>query len=274
MAEEKIEGLPDVDLSAIVADLESNQDKDQKPEVKDEGKPQDWGQFKNRDGSLNQEGLLKSYKEIQAAFTRVSQDNKTTREQLAQMNEQVELARLATIQAPQVNPQTGEEDETIVKYTTMRISETLEEEAEKNKDNLGNVNVSEFNERYAYAQAVSRQYPQLARSARGVKKLFELGDKLRTESLKKNAGKALESIFGGPLTEEENARLVKLIKGDKAIQKTNNLSNAYMPDTSTSTKSGSDQNQSPNSELQIKESVEKGDVDGVISALFKRQLAE
>jgi len=274
MAEEKIEGLPDVDLSAIVADLESNKDKDKKPEVKDEGKPQDWGQFKNRDGSLNQEGLLKSYKEIQAAFTRVSQDNKTTREQLAQMNEQVELARLATIQTPQVNPQTGEEDETIVKYTTMRISETLEEEAEKNKDNLGNVNVSEFNERYAYAQAVSRQYPQLARSARGVKKLFELGDKLRTESLKKNAGKALESIFGGPLTEEENARLVKLIKGDKAIQKTNNLSNAYMPDTSTSTKSGSDQNLSPNSELQIKESVEKGDVDGVISALFKRQLAE
>lgn len=274
MEEEKIEGLPDVDLSAIVADLKSTQDKDQKVEPKVEGKPQDLGQFKTT------EDLLKSYKEIQAAFTRVSQDNKTTREQLAQLNEQLELAKLGStgtsqvIQNPNDDPEIALEQRIQKSVATQRVADVLEEEAEKNKDQFGKVNVTEFNERYAYAQMVAREYPQLSTTSRGVKKLFELGDKLRTESLRKNAGKALESIFGEPLSEEEINKLRTLVKGDKAIKTTTNLSNAYMPDTSTSTKLGSDQNQKPNNELQIKELVEKGDVDGVINALIKRRLAE
>jgi hypothetical protein len=50
--------------------------------------------------------------------------------------------------------------------------------------------------------------------------------------------------------------------------------NAYMPDTSASTRTGADQNQNPNTESLIKESVQKGDVDGVIDAIFSKALAE
>jgi hypothetical protein len=63
-----------------------------------------------------------------------------------------------------------------------------------------------------------------------------------------------------------------MVKGDKAI-KTNNNSDAYMPDTSTSTRTGADQKQD-NYDIKIKESVEKGDVDGVVAAILERQLAE
>jgi len=146
------------------------------------------------------------------------------------------------------------------------IAGVLEDEADKNRN--------EFQERYAYAQYVSREYPQLARTPRGVRKLFELGDKLRTENMKRNAGKALESIFGEPLGAEEITRLRTLVKGDKAITQQNYQTNAYMPETSTSIKSGSDQNRNPTYEMELKESVEKGDVDGTIAALFKKQMAE
>jgi len=258
---EDIKGLPDVDLSAVVKDIQ-DQDKDQKvTDTKVGDDKLDLGQFKNP------KDMLKSYKEIQAAFTRVTQENKSFKEQMTQLNEQVELAKLGagqSIQQPQQQQYGYEEDvdqKVMRLVATQRIAETLEEEAEKNKP--------EFQERYAYAQMISREYPQLATTSRGVKKLFELGDKLRQDNLRKNAGKALESIFGEPLNEEEINKLRTMVKGDKAIKQRTDQTNAYMPDTSTSTKSGSDQSQKPNAELKIKESVKKGDVDGVISAMFE-----
>jgi hypothetical protein len=108
-----------------------------------------------------------------------------------------------------------------------------------------------------------------------VKKLFELGDKLMKTQREKNASKALESIFGGPLDEEGINKLRTLVMGDKAIQQNKQFNqNAYMPDTSTSTRSGSEMNRNPNYEVDINESVKKGDVDGVIGAIFKKALAE
>ena len=154
-------------------------------------------------------------------------------------------------------------------YSTMRIAEVLEEEA--NKEGKPD---PEFRERYAYAQMIAQEYPNLARTPTGVKKLFELGDKRRVESLRKNASKALESIFGGPLSDEETQRLVTLVKGNKPTQQSQSNLNAYMPDTSTSTMSGQNQNQQPNLDREINESVEKGDVEGVIKEKFRQLLAE
>jgi len=253
---EDIQGLPDVDLSAVVKDIQDNQDKDTKvvEDAKLADEKLDLGQFKNP------KDMLKSYKEIQAAFTRVSQENKLTKLGVGHPIQQS--------QQQFYGDETGEDvDQKVMRLvTTQRIAEVLEEEAEKNKP--------EFQERYAYAQMISREYPQLATTSKGVKKLFELGDKLRQENLRKNAGKALESIFGEPLNDEEINKLRTMVKGDKAIKQRTDQTNAYMPDTSTSTKSGSDQNQKPNAELKIKESVQKGDVDGVIDALFEGALAE
>jgi len=278
---ENIQGLPGVDLNAIIKDIDLNavvkdipdnqntQDRDIAEQPRNK-----YGQFTKRDGTLDEDGVLKSYKEIQAFATRVSQENKSFKEQMAQLNEQIELAKLGAGQPQmQVQPpqqQYGYEEDVDQKVmrlvSTQRIAETLEEEADKNKP--------EFQERYAYAQMVSREYPQLATTSRGVKKLFELGDKLRQDNLRKSAGKALESIFGEPLNDEEINKLRTMVKGDKAIKQRTDQTNAYMPDTSTSTKSGSDQNQKPNTELKIKEFVQKGDVDGVIDALFEGVLAE
>jgi len=274
----EIDNLPNVDLSSIIDEL--------KPEVKpDEGTPQaqpaqkaepeelDLGQFKNP------KDLLKSYKEIQAAFTRVTQENKTAKQREAELKEQLEMMKPPVQQQQQHQPQQkfdeaflqdpeGAISQTVQRsIATARIAEVLEDEADKNRD--------EFNERYAYAQAVAREYPHLATTASGVKKLFQHGDKLRTEQLRKNAGRALESIFGEPLGEEEIARLRTIVKGDKGKQtNTNNNLDAYMPDTSTSTRSGSDADRKPDNALKMKQAVERGDVDGVIKTMFDGLMAE
>lgn len=274
MVDELDNALSDLDLAAAAKDIQGQQDKEPVVEPKSEPKaePQelDLGQFKNP------KDLLKSYKEIQAAFTRVTQENKLTKQQIGELQEQVELARAAANRPPQEpqkrfdeafveNPEAAINQRIAQTVMTQRIAEILEEESEKSKD--------DFNERYAYAQQVARQYPQLATSPSGVKKLFQFGDKLRSDALKKNASKALESIFGEPLNDEEISKLRKMVKGDKAIAKTNNTSDAYMPDTSTSTRTGTDTTR-PDADHKMREAVEKGDVDGAIDALFKSVLAE
>jgi len=274
MADEIDNALSNLDLSAAVKDIQEQQEKEPVTETKAESKaePQelDLGQFKNP------KDLLKSYKEIQAAFTRVTQENKLTKNQIAELQEQVELARAAANRPPQEpqrrfdeafveNPEAAINQRIAQTVMTQRIAEILEEESEKSKD--------DFNERYAYAQQVARQYPQLATSPSGVKKLFQFGDKLRQDALKKNASKALESIFGEPLNDEEIVKLRKMVKGDKAIKQNNNNSDAYMPDTSTSTRKGTDTDKST-TDHELKQAVEQGDVDGAIAAIFKRQLAD
>jgi hypothetical protein len=270
MADEIDNALSNLDLSAAVKDIQEQQEKEPEPKAEQKAEPQelDLGQFKNP------KDLLKSYKEIQAAFTRVTQENKLTKQQISELQEQVELARAAANRPPQEpqkrfdeafveNPEAAINQRIAQTVMTQRIAEILEEESEKNKD--------DFNERYAYAQQVARQYPQLATSPSGVKKLFQFGDKLRQDALKKNASKALESIFGEPLNDEEITKLRKMVKGDKSI-KTNNNSDAYMPDTSTSTRSGKETDKIPAYDQDLKNAVDKGDVDGAVAALFKKQL--
>lgn len=258
-----------LDLGVVLNDLQENKPAPT-PQPPKSDEPLDLGQFKNP------KDLLKSYKEIQAAFTKVTQENKAAKEQLAQMQEQIELSRYNAppMQEPQFQQQQQYSDPDIAlqqtiqrSVATQRIAEVLEEEAEANR--------AEFQERYAYAQMVSKEYPQLSQSARGVKKLFQLGDKLRQENLRKNAGKALEAVFGEPLTEEETNKLRQLVKGDKGIIKPQtNINNAYMPDTSTSTRTGSDLTKTSDAESEMQDAVKKGDVDGTIDALFKGILAE
>lgn len=267
MADET-QGLPDVDLGPVLDDIKANQEGKQPEPQKSSTGEFDLGQFKNP------KDLLKSYKEIQAAFTRVTQENKSFKEQQAKLSEEVDLMRYQApiYQQPQQPAQQFDMNEDIdvrIQKTVavQRIAEVLEEEAEKNR--------GEFQERYAYAQMIAREYPQLSSSSRGVKKLFELGDKRRNEDLRKNAGKALESMFGEPIGEEEIARLKTLIKGTKSqTQQSQSNLNAYMPDTSTSTQTGQTQNRNQNTEAAIDEAVKKGDVDGTISALFKGLMAE
>jgi hypothetical protein len=272
-------GLPDVDLGPVIEGLKA-QEKDTKPKETPSEDPADLdlGQFKNP------KDLLKSYKEVQGAFTKVTQDNKTYKEKLAALEaeaaalkEQQELARFQP-QTNQSQPKSFDEawmedpekalnQKVIEQANLLRIQEILEEEDSKDH--------ASFQERYAYVNMLTQnpQYAHLAATSAGVKKLFQIGDKLRKEQLQKSAGKALESIFGEPLGEEEIAKLRTLVKGDKEKQKTSKT-NAYMPDMDTSNATGADADAGPDIDVKMKEAVKKGDVDGVLDAMFSDILAE
>jgi hypothetical protein len=261
-------GLLDVDLTPIKADLEAE--------------TTNLGQFKNA------EDLLKSYKEIQGAFTKVSQENKSLKDggndeevqrlqaELNATKEQLELINLQpqAAQSPATkdfdeswmeNPEATIDQRVAKQLALARIDDVLAEEDLNNPQ--------EFQERMAYVNqlASNPQYANLGKTPAGVRRLFKEADKLRSQQLKQNSRKSLEHIFGEPLTDEHLARLKATVIGET---KTKTSKDAYMPDTSTSTKSGSESDAERNSNAVISESVNKGDVDGVLNEMFKDISAE
>ena len=259
-----ISGIPDVDLSNV--DLTQPDDKQE-----------DLAQFKT------QQDLLKSYKEIQAAFTRVSQENKQLKEQggnpneiaelqeqLNSLREEAELMRLQP-QQPSVSksfddswmesPEATIDDRVAHKVAQARIEDALELEYTNNP--------VEYQARYADADALARdpRYANLAKSPGGVHKLFKIADENREKRLKMTSQKSLEYLLGENPTEEQLARFRSMLTGDSKPNKQNN--NAYMPDGSTSTKSGADSDSDQDNSRAIREAVNKGDVDGVLDEMFK-----
>lgn len=229
------------------------------------------GQFKTP------EDLYKSYQEIQGFTTRVSQENSQLKQTLMQMQEQMELIRLST-PPPQYNqPPAGQQkwEDTFItdpeqavevkaerKYQQMRIAEVLDEENMKNPQ--------EFNERYNYVMQASRFYPQLVQSPAGVRKLFEIADKAREQDMHKNAHRAVSMLFGPDV---DLNKLKELAKKTPQPQQSG-AGNAYMPDTSLSMRSGADFGKAPSMDAQINEAAGKGDVDTVISGVFRNILAK
>lgn len=244
----------------------------------------DLGQFKTP------KDMLKSYKEIQGYTTRVSQENKTLKQQqeqkdmeIAKLKEAIEMAQLQYQQpsyqqpGPQ-QPQKTFDDmfiqnpEQAIDYKainaarkeieTARIADLLEEERVKNPE--------EFMERYAYAQQMAKYYPQLSMSKTGVSKLFQMADRQRDEDVKRNAHRALKKLFGDDVDLE---RFKAVLKADgheppKSVDK----SLAYMPDTTMSTRSGSESGVGKSVEWHIQNAADKGDVDQVLQNVFKKAL--
>jgi len=221
------------------------------------------------------EDLLKAYKEIQGAFTRTSQENKALKDQFetlsAQMREQQELSRFS--QRPPVQP-TAQQDfdqmfinnpeQAVVSKAQQvvagqilqaRVQEALEEEELKNP--------AEFQERYYFAKLASQRYPQLVTSKAGVKKLFEIADKVRVEESKKQAMTAVKRLFGEDIDIE---KFSKLIKRDAQTNDNNGI--AYMPDTTSSSRTGAESGQGVPQSQAIHEAVNKGDVDTVLKQMF------
>ena len=229
------------------------------------------GQFKTSDD------LLKGYKEIQGAFTRMAQEKKQTEEQLAQLQEQLDLMRyrqpVVTQQAPpqgkNFDSQFIENPEqavtTIAQQTvrqqihTARLAEVLEDEQAKNPQ--------EYQERLAYATQLSQQYPQLAVSAPGVKKLFEMADKYRKVEYQKRGMEFVRAVVGEDVDFE---KFKSLVKKDQSAQ-TQQINNAYMPDTTTSNRTGTEPDKTNAHEAEIQNAVNKGDIDGVLNGLFRKQ---
>jgi hypothetical protein len=257
---EEIEGLPNVDLSAVAESL--NEDKGTE-DVKEQV-TEDLAQFKSADD------LLKGYKELQGTFTKTSQKNKALEGRIAELEEQIKLSTsVGTIQRdPKIDDTYYEDPQAAIHQIvlTQRIAEVLEDEQDASPD------INDFRERYSYAQRVIQQYPNLAQTAGGVKKAFKAGDKLRAETLKQSGSKLIKTIFGDDFNEDELENLKSIVKGNQKT-KTNNKSNAYMPDTDTTTNRTQNQKQNKNGD-QMAQSLEKGDVDGVLNEIFSGLMAE
>lgn len=268
MAVEDVSGIPDVELGPIMDDLKNQQD-EEKP-TKIETKPvtqdvkqdikKDLAQFKNEDD------LLASYKNLQGAYTKTSQQNKNLEAKITELQEQISLSRDTSINMqpdPAFDDTFGENAGQSIHTAilTSRIAEILEEIQDANPD--------EFQERYAYAQGIVRQHPHLGRTPGGIRKAFRAGDKLREDTLKSSASKSLQYLG----LDMEDVEIIKeMRKGRKPTN--NNNSDAYMPDTSTSTMHTSQTDRKPDTNAAINEAVQKGDVDGVLDNMFKTILAE
>lgn len=270
MADEKLNGIPDVEgLDQVVNELEAKKDEPKDDELKiDENGEIDLAQFKNP------KDLLKGYKHIQAGFTRLSQENKALKEQIETSNNEPTPPVIDNVPGGDggsfdesliQDPEAAITDVVTNVIGRTRIAEVLENEAEENPE--------EFQERYGYVHMLSQnpQYKQYTTTAKGVKYLFQVADKQRSESLKRSAGKALESILGEPLGEETITRLKTLIKGNSTTTTQQGLGDAYMPD-SASTKTGKNTDSETDFEAEINDAAGKGDVDSTIDAVFKQAL--
>lgn len=287
---EDVQGIPNVQgLEVLVQDdpgqsqpqsaTQNNVVVDNKQNVNNEPAKQtptreelDLAQFGN-----DPQKLLKSYKEIQGAFTKTSQENKTLKEQMAQVAEQMELIRLSQMRTPaQPQQQQKDFDQMFLENPQKAVESLAEQKAQimlqqsKVQDVLEEENLKspgEFGERYNYAKMVAQQYPQLATSTAGVRKLFQIGDKLRSEQQRAQAFKAVKAVFGEDVDFEKFKQFIKKDPNTGI----NNNNNAYMPDISNSNGTRSDSPAVNNVDAAINEAVSKGDPDGVIAALFKKQ---
>ncbi len=230
--------------------------------------------------------LLKSYKEIQGFTTRVSQENKAKDKVIAELQENYnklkEEMEIRKFQAPVAaqqqsrsfndlfieNPEQAFELKAMQVANTQRIAEVLEDEESKDR--------KKFPERLAYVKMLAQnpEYQQLTYSPRGVRKLFELADTSRKESMERNAHEILTNLVGGDLDIEKFKALVRKDQQPNTQSTTANpIINAYMPNTRTSTRTGADiDNQTNDLEREKQEAVKTGDASKVAGVLLKQAL--
>lgn len=243
--------------------------------------------FTTPDGKVNTKDLLKSYKEIQGFTTRVSQENKDKAKVIEELqtkfNQLQEEAELRRYQAPATphtqqksfeemfldNPEQAITAKAMEIANTQRITEVLEEKRYENPD--------DFPERMGYVNMLVQnpQYAQLQYSPKGVAKLFEIADKTRAQMLTRKAHESLKVIFGEDVDLDALKALVKGSGGAvppvNQIKPQQTFANAYMPDTSTSTRTGADLNMNQIETIK-QEALKNGDPSAVAGALLKEAL--
>jgi hypothetical protein len=278
---EDTKGLPDVE--GLAAFVQANTEDKAQTNTEDPAKKAEPAKQSQQADQLNlgqfktPEDLLKAYKEVQGFSTRVAQESKQKDALLQQLQEQLSMLQVAPVQQPAPQASQKSFDELFIQNPEAAIAQVvnhnvrqgiqmaqiegvLEEEAKKSP--------AEFNERYAYAQLMARQYPQAVQTAAGVRQLFKLGDQHRKEAMRRNAKRSISELFGDDVDLDKFKNLIR-----KDQQETNQNQNlAYMPDTTMSTRSGADTGAPGAQPNAIAEAVQRGDVDSVISSLFKERL--
>lgn len=211
--------------------------------------------------------LLASYKQIQSFDTKVSQENATLRKEIEEMRERLDLMPPAGSYPPPDQGQNFDDmyvtdpQEAIRKEIRVeRIQEFLESEQVTSPEN--------FQERLQTATMLKNRYPHLGGSVSGTKKLFEMADKVIEQRTRSLAQKALSSFFGEDFDIE---KMKESFKKEPSQTQPAQDTNAYMPDTTGATRPGTDQKD--RYVKQRENAVQKGDVDSVLSSLFKEHLS-
>jgi len=93
---------------------------------------------------------------------------------------------------------------------------------------------------------------------------------MRNDDLKRNAEKSVKMLFGEDVDFE---KFKGLIKKDQQTDNKQDINLAYMPDGSGAFRTGSEPEQG-SYEKSISSAADKGDVDTVLSQMFKRQLGK
>lgn len=268
---DETKGIPDVaGLEAFIQPEVEQPKSETKPEAVKAEDNFDLGQFKNP------KDLLKSYKEIQGYTTKVAQDNKSLQEKLNAYEEQMRLLQMQQYQQPQQAPPQQDFDTQFINnpkqaidnvvnqrvnetIRTMTIQDVLQEESAKNPQ--------EFRERYQYAMAVRQMYPNLVNSGQGVRMLFQMADKMRTDDLKRNAEKSIKMLLGEDV---DMQKFASLVKKDQQPDNKQGMDLAYMPDSTGAFRTGTDTGPT-DLDKSSSDAAEKGDVDTVLANLFRKQ---
>ena len=220
------------------------------------------------------EDAIEGYRNVQGAYTKSTQENKELREEMAQIQEQMSLMQFHQPQA-QAQPQPQDFDSQYIqdpeKAIESKVSQSVAEQVQQAQvatalNELQVENPAEFNERYHYAQVVSKDYPQLVTSPAGVKKLFEMGDKRRVEDMRRNAQQSINLLFGGNVDMD---KLQQLVEKNPQPQ-TQDTNQAYMPDTTQST----GPTPGPEAGTTIAKAVQEGDIDTVIEETLRQALED
>ncbi len=238
--------------------------------------------------------LMQGYKDIQGAFTKLTQDTKQKDDTISQLQQQIQdLKREKELNTPspffmqqdqnQTTTQPSDTfysgDESAVRqtsaqtYQTMRIAEVLEEEHLKDQPN--------FMGRYGAVQVLAQQYPHLKSTGAGVRKLFQLADEQIEKDRKNAAYKGLETLLGRQPTDEDLSKFRQSFgepqtdqtQTTQMTQTTQTKDNAYMPDTTFSSRTGVEQTKI-DYDAEIEKATAEGDYEKVTQLTFQKAIME
>jgi hypothetical protein len=94
-----------------------------------------------------------------------------------------------------------------------------------------------------------------------------MADKYRAADYQNKGRAFLHATFGEDIDLEKFKAAIK--KDQAGTPQANQTNNAYMPDSTISSRSGPESDKQTSSESEVHAAVKKGDPDAVISAMFK-----
>ena len=213
----------------------------------------------------NPKEALKHFKEIQGFASRVSNEKKALEEENAAIKEQLaqheEAIKFGQPVAPYVPGGSGApsqgyytEDDLEKWATTREIKKVASKERIKD--------IKAFPQRWGMVLQLGQEFPHLTYSGEGVEELFKKADVRLKDTTRDMAFAALDQP-------EMQEKIREIVSGKPATVPS---PGAYMPDSTTSTRTGPTQTKKKDYDAEIKEAKSRGDYNKVSELVIEKQL--